>query len=125
MFATLVGHLLLLPVSDALKPVSLAWTKDKFKASFSFLYFCLVAINMHFVLAGISAIRFVQHQSEASLRLCCKSLCILSMLSLAMLRVPSSANKSHFTDLGERHRGKSLIKIQTEGGNTRGPRIGP
>ena len=83
----------------------------KFKDSFSFWRFCQVAINMHFVLVGFSAIKYVQHQSETSLRLCCKSLRILSMLSMAVLRVPSSANKSHFTDLGERHRDKSLVKM--------------
>ena len=82
----------------------------QFKESFSFGCFCLVAINMHFVLVGFSAIRFV-HQSEPSQRLCCKSPRISSMLSLAVLRVPSSANKSHFTDLGERHRDKSLVKM--------------
>ena len=43
------------------------------------------------------------------------------MPSLAVLRVPSSAKKSHFTDLGERHRGKSLIKMP----NSKGPRIDP
>ena len=52
---------------------------------------------------------------------CCKSLRILSMLSLAVLRVPSSANKSHWTDARVRHRGKSLIKMQ----NRSGPRIDP
>ena len=41
------------------------------------------------------------------------------MLSLAVLRVPSSANKSHWTDARVRHRGKSLIKMQ----NRSGPRI--
>ena len=51
----------------------------------------------------------------------CKSLRILSMLSLAVLRVPSSANKSHWTDARVRHRGKSLIKMQ----NRSGPRIDP
>ena len=93
----------------------------KFKDSFSFWRFCQVAINMHFVLVGFSAIKYVQHQSETSLRFCCKSLRILSMLSMAVLRVPSSANKSHFTDLGERHRGKLLMKMP----NRRGPGIDP
>ena len=80
----------------------------QFKESFSFWCFCLVAINMHFVSARPSAIKFVQHLSETALRLCCKSLRILSMLSLAVLMVPSSANKSHFTDLGERQRNAHL-----------------
>ena len=86
-----------------------------------FLVFLSVAINMRIVLVGFSVIRFVQYRSETSLRLCCKSLRILSMLSLAVLRVPSSANKSHFTDLAERHGGKSLIKMP----NRKGPRIDP
>ena len=91
----------------------------RFKESFSFGCFCLVAINMHFVLARSSAIKFVQHQSE--LRLCCKSLRIMSMLSLAVLCVSQSANTSHYTDLGERHRGKLLMKMP----NRRGPGIDP
>ena len=88
----------------------------RFKWSCFFWCFCLVAINMHFVFVG-----FVQHHPETSYRLCCKSLRILSMLSLAVLRVPSSANKSHWTDARVRHRGKSLIKMQ----NRSGPRIDP
>ena len=93
----------------------------KFKASFSFWCLCLVTINMHFVLVGFSVMRYLQHQAETSLRLCCKSLRILSMLSLAVLMMPSSANKLHFKDLGERHEGKSLIEMP----NRRGPRIEP
>ena len=31
---------------------------------------------------------------------------------IAVLRVPSSADKSHWTDARVRHRGKSLIKMQ-------------
>ena len=67
----------------------------RFKGSCFFWCFCLVAINIHFVFVGFSAIRFLQHHPETSYRLCCKSLRILSMLALAVLRVPSSANKSH------------------------------
>ncbi len=71
----------------------------RFKGSCCFFWcFCLVAINMHFVFVGFSAIRFLQHHLEASYRLCYKSLRILSMLSLAVLRVPSSEIKSHWTD---------------------------
>ena len=55
---------------------------------------------MHFVLVGFSAIRFI-HQSEPSQRLCCKSPRISSMLSLAVLRVPSSAGRE-----GERGGGR-------------------
>ena len=94
-------------------------SKYRFKESCCFWCFCLVAINMHFVLVGFGATRLLQHHPEMSFRLCCKSLRILSMLSLAVLRVPSSANKSHRTDARVRHRGKSLIKMQ----NKRGPRI--
>ena len=93
----------------------------RFKGSCFFWCFCLVAINMHFVFVGFSAIRFLQHHPETSYRLCCKSPRILSILSLAVLRVPSSANKSHWTDARVRHRGKSLIKMQ----NRSGPRIDP
>ena len=82
--------------------------KLKFNESFSFWRYHLVVFNMQFGLVGFSAIRFVQHQSETSLRRCCKSLRTSSMLSLAVLRVPSSANKSHFTDLGERQRNAHL-----------------
>ena len=71
-------------------------------------------------LAGFSAIRFLQHHPQISFRFCCKSLCILAMLSLSVLRVPS-ANKSHCTDGRLRHIGGSLIKMQ----NKRGPRIDP
>ena len=95
--------------------------RPKFKDSFYFWCFCLVAINMYFFLIGFSAFKFTQHQSETSLSLCCKSLRILCMLSLAVLSVPSSANKSHFTDSGERHRGKLLIKMP----NRKGPKIDP
>ena len=65
MSATLAAHLQLLQVIDALKPVLLSWRKDliKFKENFSFRCFCQVAINMHFVLVGFSAIKFVQRQS--------------------------------------------------------------
>ena len=65
---------------------------------------------MHFVLVGFSA-----NPNQ------CKSLRILSILSLAVLRVPSSANKSHCTDGRVRHIGRSLIKMQ----NKRCPRIDP
>ena len=74
-------------------------------SNFFCVCFCLVAINMHFVFVGFSAVRFLQHHPETSYRLCCRSLRILSMLSLAVLRVPSSANKSHWTDARVRHRG--------------------
>ena len=70
----------------------------KFKESFSFWCLSLVAVKVHFGLVGFRAIKFVQHQSDTLLRLCCKSLRIFSMLSLAVLRLPPSANKSHFTD---------------------------
>ena len=94
----------------------------RFKGSWGvFWCFCHVAINMHFVFVGFSAIRFLQHHPETSYRLCCKSLCMLSMLSLTVFRVPSSANKSHWIDARVRHRGKSLIKMQ----NRSGPRIDP
>ena len=76
---------------------------------------------MRFVFVGFSVIRFLQRHPEISFRLCCKSLRILSMLSFAVLRVPSSANKSHCTDGRVIHIGQSLIKMQ----NKRGPRIGP
>ena len=49
---------------------------------------------------------------------CCKSLRMLSMSSLTVLRVPSSANKSHWTDARVRYRGKSLIKMQNSLGST-------
>ena len=83
MSATLAIHLQLLLVSDALKPVLLAWTKD-LSSTTAFLSggFFLVAINMHFILVGFSAIRFVQHQSETSLRLCCKTLSTVSYTHL-------------------------------------------
>ena len=87
-------------------------SKFRFKDS---CCFCLVAINMHFVLVGFSAIRFLQHHPEITFQLCCKSLRILSVLSL------SSANKSHCTDGRIRHTGRSLIKMQ----NKREPRIDP
>ena len=92
--------------------------QGKFKESYSFWWFCLVAINVHFVLAGFRAIKFL-HQSETSLRLCCKSLCILSMLSLSVLKVPSPANKSHFAELCERHRSKSFLQMPNRGAKDR------
>ena len=52
-------------------------SKLKFKGSCCFWYFCLVAINTHFVLVGFSYIRFLQHHRELSFRLCCKFLRIL------------------------------------------------
>ena len=61
-------------------------SKFRFKGSCCFWFSCLVAINMHFVLVGFSAIRFLQHHPEISFKLCCKSLRILSILSLAVLR---------------------------------------
>ena len=70
-------------------------SKFRFQGSSCFWCFYLIAINTHFVLAGFSAIRFPQHHPEISFRLRCKSLCILSLLSLAALRVPPSADKSH------------------------------
>ena len=54
-------------------------------------------------------------------RPCCKSLRILLMSSLPVLRVPSSEINSHWTDARVRHRSKSLIKMQ----NGSGPRIDP
>ena len=54
-------------------------------------------------------------------RPCCKSLRILLMSSLPVLRVPSSEINSHWTDARVRHRSKSLIKMQ----NRSGPRIDP
>ena len=74
-----------------------------------------------FFFVGFSAIRFLQHHPEISFKLCCKSLRILSMLSLAVLRVSSSANKLHCTDGRVRHIARSLIKMQ----NKREPRIDP
>ena len=113
MLATLAVRLQSLQVGDVLKLALLAWSRTlDLKGAVFFWCFCLVAINMHFVFVGFSAIRFLQHHPETSYRLCCKSLRILSMLSLAVLRVPSSANKSHWTDARVRHRGKSLIKMQ-------------
>ena len=96
-------------------------SKFRFKESCCFWCFCLVAINMHFVLAGFSAIRFLQHHPDISFKLCCKSLRISSIFPLAVLRVPSSANKSHCIDRRVRYIGRSLIKMQ----NKRGPRIDP
>ena len=122
MLATLAGRLQSLQVGDVLKLALLAWSRTlDLKGAGFFWCFCLVAFNMHFVFVGFSAIRFLQHHPETSYRLCCKSPRILSMLSLAVLRVPSSANKSHWTDARVRHRGKSLIKMQ----NRSGPRIDP
>ena len=57
----------------------------RFKGSCFFWCFCLVAIN----------IRFLQHHPETSYRLCCKSLRILSMLSLAVSRVPLYTKINH------------------------------
>ena len=110
------------PSRRCLELALLAWSRIlDLKGAVFFWWFCLVAINMHFVFVGFSAIWFLQHHPETSYRLCCKSLRILSMLSLAVLRVPSSANKSHWTDARVRHRGKSLIQMQ----NRSGPRIDP
>jgi len=105
-----------------LKLALLAWPRTlDLKGDGFFWCFCLVAINMQFDFVGFSAIRSLQHHPETLYRLCCKSLRILSMLSLAVLRVPSSVNKSHWTDARVRHRGKSLTKMQ----NRSGPRIDP
>ena len=92
----------------------------RFKANCFFLVF-LSRRHQHACFRRFSAIRFLQHHPETSYRLCCKSLRILSILSLTVLRVPSSANKAHWTDARVRHRGKSLIKMQ----NRSGPRIDP
>ena len=58
-----------------------------------FWCFCLVAINMRFVLIGFSAIRFPQHLPEI-FGVCCKSLpiIIICVVVSCILRVPSSAN---------------------------------
>ena len=69
-----------------------------------------------FCLVGFSAIRFLQHHPEISFRLCCKSLHILYMLSLAVLRLPSSANKSYCPDGRVRHIGRSLTNCRTKEG---------
>ena len=83
----------------------------EFKVSFPFWCFWLVAVNTRFVLVGFNAIKFVQHLSETLLTLCWKSLSIVFVLSFGVLGVSSSANKPRFTDLGERHRDKSLMKM--------------
>ena len=68
-------------------------------SKFRFFFLVFLSRRMHFVLAGSSAARLLQHLPETSFRsLWCKSLRILSTLSLAVLRGPSSANKSHCTD---------------------------
>ena len=76
---------------------------------------------MYFVLVGFSAIRFLQHHPEISFKLCCKSLRVLPILSLAVLRVTLAENKSHCTDGRVRRICTSLIKMQSE----RGPSIDP
>ena len=96
-------------------------SKFRTKGSCFLWSFYLVAIKVHFVFGGFSTIRFLQHHPKTSYRLCCKSLRILLMLSLAVLRVPSSEINSHWTDARVRHRSKSLIKMQ----NRSGPRIDP
>ena len=67
-------------------------SKFRFEESSCFWYFCLVAVNMHLVLVGFNAIRFLRHHPEISFSLCCKSLRVLSTLSLDVFRVPLSAN---------------------------------
>ena len=94
-------------------------SKFRFKVSCCFWCFCFVAINVHFVLVVVSAIRILPHHPDISFRLCCKSLRILSMVSLAILRVPSSANKSRCSDGPVRQIGRSLVQ------NKRGPRVDP
>ena len=93
----------------------------RFKWSCFFLLFLSRRHQHAFCFRRIQCHQFLQHHPETSYRLCCKSLRILSMLSLDVLRVPSSVNKSHWTDARVRHRGKSLIKMQ----NRSGPRIYP
>ena len=39
-------------------------SKFRYRGSYCFWCFCLVAINMHFGLVGFSAIRFLQHHPE-------------------------------------------------------------
>ena len=83
---------------------------------------CSIGVDVsRFVLVGFGAIKYVQHHLETPLRLCCKSLRKSHMSLLDVLRVPSSANKSYWTDVDEMRMGRSLIKTH----NRRGPRIGP
>ena len=83
-------------------------------SSCCFWCFCLVAINMFWLDSVPSDFYNTTQRYHLDVR-------ILSMLSLAVLRVPSSANKSHGTDGRVRHIGRSLIKIR----NKRGPSIDP
>ena len=115
-------YLQLHPAGDVLKPALLAWSRGLnlrravvSGVSVSSPLICIL------YLVGVSAIRFLQHHPDISFKLYCKSLRILSILSLAVLRVPSSANKLHCTDVRARHIARSLIKMQ----NKRGPRIDP
>ena len=115
-------YLQLHPASDVLKPALLAWSRSlNLKRAVVSGVSVSSPLTCILYLVGIGAIRFLQHHPNISLKLCCKSLRILSMLSLAVLRVSSSANKLHCTDGRVRHIGRSLIKVQ----NKRGPMVDP
>ena len=89
-------------------------SKFKLKESCCFWCFCLHA----FCFGWIEYHRISTTPSEISFSLSCKSVRLLCILSSAVLRVPSPANKSHCTG-GVRHIGRSLTKME----NKRGPRI--
>ena len=119
---------IVLQVGDVLKLALLAWSRSlDLKGAFFFFLF-LFFFSGVFVSSPSTCILFSSNSvpsdfyntiQKTSYRLCCKFLCILSRLSLAVLRVTSSANKSYWTDARVRHMGKSLIKTQ----NRSGPRI--